>query len=181
VALFRDLRDEGLIGGELYNALERQQEAESRHLTGRRTLDLGLRTKDLIRRFEMFQGLGENEVDALKEFFRPRLANPEEMIIRRGERGAQMYFISSGAVEVVLSNRNVRLGRGDFFGEMALLSGGQRTADVIAIGYCQLLVLGSADFQRFLASHPAAKAHIDRTWEARTAMNEPPPHGQASM
>jgi len=181
VTLFRQLRDEGLIGGELYNALERQQEAESRHLTGLRTLDLGLRTKDLIRRFEMFHGLGETEVDALAELLRPRLAVPEEMIIRRGERGTQMYFISSGAVEVVLSNRSIRLGRGDFFGEMALLSGGQRTADVIAIGYCQLLVLGSADFQRFLATHPAAKAHIDRTMEARTAMNERPPHGQASM
>jgi monovalent cation:H+ antiporter, CPA1 family len=66
----------------------------------------------------------------------------------------------------------VRLGRGDFFGEMALLSGGRRTADVIAIGYCQLLVLSSADFRRFLDTNPEAKAQIDRVVEARATMNK---------
>jgi len=46
----------------------------------------------------------------------------------------------------ILPKEKVRLGRGDFFGEMALFAGGRRTADVIAIGYCQLIVLSSADF-----------------------------------
>ena len=172
VALFRQLRDEGLIGGELYNALEREQAAERRRAGGLRPLDLGLRTEELIRRFEMFRGLGETEIDALAELFRPRLAVPEETIIRQGDRGTEVFFISSGAVEVILPKEKVRLGRGDFFGEMALLSGGRRTANVIAIGYCQLLVLSSADFRRFLDTNPAAKAHIDRVMEARSIMNE---------
>ena len=180
VSLFRQLRDEGLIGGELYNALEREQAAERRHAGGRRRLDLGLRSEELIRRFEMFRGLGETEINALARLCRPRLAVPEETIIRRGDRGTHVFFISSGAVEVILPKEKVRLGRGDFFGEMALLSGGRRTADVIAIGYCQLLVLSSADFQRFLATNLAAKAHIDRVMEARTIMNERTAHGQVS-
>jgi CPA1 family monovalent cation:H+ antiporter len=48
-----------------------------------------------------------------------------------------MYFISSGAVEVNAVSHKVRLGRGDFFGEMALLSGQPRQADVFTLSYCQ--------------------------------------------
>jgi monovalent cation:H+ antiporter, CPA1 family len=180
VSLFRQLRDEGLISGEIYNALEREHAAERRHAGARRPLDLGLRTEELIRRFEMFQGFGEAEIKALAHLFRPRLALPEEKIIRQGDRGTQVFFISSGAVEVILPKEKVRLGRGDFFGEMALLSGGRRTADVIAIGYCQLLVLSSADFRRFLDSNPEAKAQIDRVVEARATMNERTSRGQDS-
>jgi monovalent cation:H+ antiporter, CPA1 family len=74
----------------------------------------------------------------------------------------------------------VRLGRGDFFGEMALLSGQPRTADVIAMGYCQLLVLSAADFRRFLATNPAAKAQIDTVTAARATMNERAVQGGAT-
>ena len=173
VSLFRELRDEGLLGGELYSALEREHLASHRRRArDLRPLDLGLRTEELIGRFEMFRGLGQAETKALAYLFRPRLALPEEKIIRRSERGAHVYFISSGAVEVILPNQKVRLGRGDFFGEMALLSGGRRTADVIAIGYCQLLVLSSADFRRFLDTNAEAKAQIDRVVEARATMNK---------
>jgi Na+:H+ antiporter len=172
VSLFRQLRDEGLIGGELYSALEREHVRNQHRTDDVRPLDLGLRTEELIGRFEMFRGLGATEIKALARLFRPRLALPEEKIIRQGDRGTHVFFISSGAVEVVLPNGNVRLGRGDFFGEMALLTGGRRTADVIAIGFCQLIVLSAADFRRFLADNPAAKEQIDRVAQQRTIMNE---------
>ena len=90
-------------------------------------LDLGLQTEQLIRSFPMFAGLDETELKAVVRVLRPRLLVPDEMIIRKGERGRSMFFISSGAVEVVLPGQRIRLGSGDFFGEMALLS--QRTAD----------------------------------------------------
>ena len=83
-----------------------------------------------------------------------------------------MFMISSGAVEVVLPNERVRLGSGDFFGEMALLSGRRRQADVVALGYCRVLVLTAADFQRFLRDYPQAKAEIDRIAEERARANE---------
>jgi CPA1 family monovalent cation:H+ antiporter len=172
-SLFRQLRDDGLIGGELYGALARENTADRRAASAACPLDLGLRTEELIGRFDMFQGLGTSESKALARLFRPRLAVPEEQILRHGERGTEVFFISSGAVEVVLPpGGRVRLGRGDFFGELALLSGGRRTADVVAIGYCQLIVLSAADFQRFLTDNPTAKAQIERVVEARTMMNE---------
>jgi monovalent cation:H+ antiporter, CPA1 family len=180
VSLFRQLRDDGIIGGELYSALEREHAADRRNAGDLRPLDLGLRTEELIGHFEMFRGLRETEIKALARLFRPRLALPEEKIVRQGDRGTHVFFISSGAVEVILPKEKVRLGRGDFFGEMALFAGGRRTADVIAIGYCQLIVLSSADFQHFLANHPAAKAQIDRVVEARTIMNARKPQAQIS-
>ena len=172
LSLFRQLRDEGLIGRDLYDALEREHMAESDRAGENRPLDLGLRTEELIARFDMFRGLGAAEHKGLSRLLRSRLALPDEKIIRKGDRGTHVYFISSGAVEVVLPQWKVRLGRGDFFGEMALLSGRRRAADVVALGDGQLLVLSAADFRRFLAANPSAKAEIDRIVAARTLMNE---------
>src|SRR6185437_1552897 len=154
---YRDLHEEGLIGRELFDALERE------HHTGRELaakhppLDLGLRTAELIGEFDMFSALGPEERKALVPLFRPRLLVPDELIIRKGERGNSMFLISSGAVEVVLPDARVRLGSGAFFGEMALLSGSPRQADVVALGYCRVLVLSTADFGRFLRDYPRAK------------------------
>ena len=79
---------------------------------------------------------------------------------------------SSGAVEVVLPSDRVRLGSGDFFGEMALLSRSRRQADVVALGYCRVLVLRATDFRLFLRDYPSAKAEIDRIAEERARANE---------
>jgi CPA1 family monovalent cation:H+ antiporter len=83
-----------------------------------------------------------------------------------------VFFIASGAVEVRLPARRVRLGSGEFFGEMALLAGRPRQADVVALTYCRLLVLRKADLERFLAANPEARATIDRTMAARLSMNK---------
>ncbi len=94
------------------------------------------------------------------------------MLIHRGDRGDAMYFISSGAVEVNAVGNRIRLGRGDFFGEMALLSGQPRQADVGALSYCQLLVLEDDDLQKLLRSNPQIKERIDTVADARWLMNE---------
>ena len=73
---------------------------------------------------------------------------------------------------MVLPNERVRLGSGDFFGEMALLSGRPRQADVVALGYCRVLVLSAADFRRFLGNYPRARAEIDRVAKERARANE---------
>ena len=169
---FHDLYDEGLIGKEVFEDLEREHIAVHSLMDELPPLDLGLRAEDLIGQFEMFAGLGAAELRALARLFRPRLLVPDEVVIRQGERGNAMFMISSGAVEVVLPNGRVRLGSGDFFGEMALLSGGRRQADVIALGYCRVLVLSATDFRRFLRDYPRAKAEIDRIAEERARANE---------
>ena len=77
VSRYRDLFDEGLIGGELFHNLEHEHSA--RLLTDKLPpLDLGLQTEELIGSFSMFAGLEAAELKALARLFRPRLLVPDE-------------------------------------------------------------------------------------------------------
>ena len=80
-----------------------------------------------------------------------------------------MYFISTGAVEVDIPNYQVRLGSGDFFGEIALLKEMPRTADVTALSYCQVLALFARDFNQLLDANPDLRARIEKIAEERLA------------
>jgi CPA1 family monovalent cation:H+ antiporter len=172
ISRYNDLHEEGLIGREVFDDLEREHAAARRLAVDHPPLDLGLRTEALIGNFAMFAQLGPDELKALARRFRPRLLVPDEVIIRNGERGSEMFLISSGAVEVVLGDgKRVRLGSGEFVGEMALLSDRPRQADATALGYCRALVLSAADFRRFLREFPDAKAEIDRVAAAREREN----------
>ena len=53
------------------------------------------------------------------------------------------------------------LKEGDFFGEMGLLSSQPRNADVVAAGYCHLLVLYEKDFNQLLSRKPEVRAAIE--------------------
>ncbi|HEY1797431.1 MAG TPA: cation:proton antiporter [Stellaceae bacterium] len=168
---YRDLYKEGLIGRELFNDLEREHAAGRLIAAAHPPIDLGLRAEELIRGFDMFAGLDAVEQKALARHFRPRLLVPDEAIIRRGNRATAMFLISSGVVEVMLPEKPVRLGSGEFVGEMALITGAPRSFDVVAVGYCRVLVLSGADFRRFLRDYPHAKSEIDRVAKARARDN----------
>ncbi len=166
------LRAEGLLGPEVHDSLRRtvatgkgggDEEAPR--------LDLGLKTRDLIEQFPLFAGLPRASLDKVCRLMHPQFVVPGQAVVRKGERGRGVYFVSSGAVEVRLPGQAVRLGRGDFFGEMALLTGQRRMADIVALTYCHLLVLDNADFQKFLDVNPEIKTHIESTMAARAAAN----------
>jgi monovalent cation:H+ antiporter, CPA1 family len=167
---YQSLFDEGLIAHEVYDELKRSVR-DARATQQRPRFDIGLDTRQLIGRLDILAGLDELQLDRVCRLLRPRLVVPNDRIIRKGERGDAVYFIASGAVEVILPERRVRLGSGELFGEMALLSGRPRRADVVALTYCQLLVLRRSDFERFMKANPEAKATINRVAEARLAMN----------
>jgi monovalent cation:H+ antiporter, CPA1 family len=170
VGRYQALFEEGLIPQELYEDLKRGI-AAARSAEPRPRFDIGLDTRDLIRRLDILSGLGDLQLDRIAQLLRPRFTVPHERVIRHGSRGDAVFFIASGAVEVRLPMRRVRLGSGDFFGEMALLTGQRRQADVVALTYCRLLMLRRGDFERFIATNPEAAAVIDRVAQARIAMN----------
>ena len=172
ISRYNDLFEEGLIGREVFDHLEREHATGGLLAVEHPPLDLGLRTEELIRNFEMFSGLKDEELNALARHFHPRLLVPDEVVFRTGERGGEMFLISSGAVEVVLPDARIRLGSGEFFGEMALLDQRPRAADVVTLGYCRVLVLSAAELRRFLQEYPDAKAEIDAIAEKRRRENE---------
>jgi CPA1 family monovalent cation:H+ antiporter len=134
-------------------------------------LDLGLNTRELIARCALFEPLSEHHRDDLERFLRPFFAEPGMPIITRGEVGDAAYFILSGAVEIDTGTAQLRLGRGEIFGEMALLFDLRRQADVRAIAYSAMLRLSLADFQRFLALHPTLRSTIETIARQRLDQN----------
>lgn len=168
---YRALLQQNLIGSELYSDLQ-QTVSRNRLAADRRPkLDLGLKTETLVAKLPLFSALPPDRIRAIAQLMRPRFAVPGERLIRKGQRGDAAYFISSGAVEVKAEESRITLGRGEVFGEIALLTGSRRTADVTALGYCQLLVLSTGDFQALMAKDPEIRSHIDAVAKDRLAMN----------
>jgi voltage-gated potassium channel len=113
-----------------------------------------IRTWDLVTRVPFFRSLYPAAIVELTRMLRRLDVAERTMVVRRGRRGDCMYFIASGEVEVKLEPRSVRLGAGSFFGEMALLEGGPRTATVVTTAPSTLLILDVSDFHAFMAHHP---------------------------
>ena len=161
-----------VIGPELFSVLTRELQAVRAGVDARPRLDLGLETRALISQVPMFAELDRKQLDAVANLLKPRFAVPGEMLIHKGARGDSMYFICSGEVAVDAAGQSIRLARGDFFGEMALLLTQPRQADVTAVSYCLLLVLEDEDFQALLKGSKGIRARIDAAAVARKKMNE---------
>ena len=171
---YQSLFDEGLITREIYDDLKRSV-LGARAAEQRPRFDIGLNTHQLVEHLDLLTSLDERQLDRVCRLLRPRFAVPNDRIIRKGDRGDAVFFIASGAVEVMLPKGRVRLGSGEFFGEMALLSGRPRQADIVALTYCQFLVLRRSDFERFMDANPEVRVTINRVAAARLAMNTADP------
>jgi voltage-gated potassium channel len=74
--------------------------------------------------------------------------------MRRGERGDCMYFVASGELELRGRREAISYCPGDFFGELALLTGAPRNAMIVATQACTLLSLDIVDFRQLLGRQP---------------------------
>ncbi len=160
-AEYDSLIQQRVIAAEVHKDLERELRRHRRQIQARPVLDLGLDRAQLVRRVPMFEGLAEKRLRELSRLLRPRLAVPGEIIVRRGDAGDAMYFIVAGTLDAVVAPGITRtMGPGDFFGEIALLNRSPRTADVTATGFCQLLVLAAADFDRLVGRQPGLRDQV---------------------
>jgi CRP-like cAMP-binding protein len=82
------------------------------------------------------------------------------VIVAKGEAGDQFFFVTSGEVEVYDESATGEklplrlLKRGDHFGEISLLQGGRRTANIRALTPCECYVFSGDEFQQILAQSP---------------------------
>ena len=95
-----------------------------------------------------------------------------ELALRAGDRGETAYFILSGAVEVFIERdgRHVtlaRLGKGEIFGEMAIIDPGPRSASVRAVEDTICIVTTYDDFTRSITENPQFATEFLRTLVAR--------------
>jgi len=151
---------------ELEGARRRAEDTALKHKT--------LTPAELVERFPMFGALSAEQREVLMLHFVPHTANPGDRIIRKGDRADAVYFISSGQVEVLVARRRIHLGPGNFIGEMGLITGQPRSADVTAIDYTTFLKLTERDFREMLRRYPDMRAPIERLAAERDEMNRKP-------
>ena len=126
---------------------------------------------ELVKRFPLFTGLSTEQREAIVLHFHAKEAQPGERVIRAGDEAEEAYFIAAGEVEVSVAKKRVKLGAGEFFGEMALLSGQPRSADVTAIDYCEFLTLSREDFRTFVRKYPGVRGRVAAMAKQRGEMN----------
>jgi hypothetical protein len=105
---------------------------------------------------------------------------PGDVIFREGEPGDRMYAVMAGEVEVFHEEPDGRtlivatLGRGQYFGEMALLSNDPRVASTRAVGHVRVAVLGREDFETLYTTLPDFHRSIERMlWGRRQWWQRP--------
>ncbi len=125
----------------------------------------------LAERFPLFAALTPEQRETLALHFQPRSAQPGERLIRVGDKADVVYFISEGEVEVIVNGHKTKMGPGDFFGEMALLSGRSRSADIIALDFCKFLTLSRRDFRELLRRYPRIRVPIAVVAKERSETN----------
>lgn len=98
--------------------------------------------RSIIEKVPIFKGSSQNFLSEVVTHLKPRIALPGSYIIRIGEFGQEMFFISTGKVAIQTEQglTVATLEDGDFFGEIALVKGVLRTANVVAITFCDLVI-----------------------------------------
>jgi CRP-like cAMP-binding protein len=100
------------------------------------------------------------------------------IVVSEGDPGDSVFLIAEGGVRIVVVGGHGRpfdirqLGRGDFFGEVAALSGRPRTATVIAMTDCDLLEIEREALERLLDARPQARAILEGARETRAESAE---------
>lgn len=93
---------------------------------------------------------------------------PRTTVFAQGDRGDDFYLVASGEVEVEVDGNRVRtLGRGEYFGEIALLRDVPRTATIRTVGEVRLLALGRDSFLATVASNRGSADAADAVMGAR--------------
>ena len=116
--------------------------------------------QELADRFPLFAGLTLEQREVVLLHFTPRTAEPGERLFRAGDTADGVYFISQGEVEVAVAGQQIKLGAGEVFGEMALISGQPRSADVTALDYSKFAMLGERDFRQLLRKYPDIRSQL---------------------
>ncbi|SEL21043.1 sodium/proton antiporter, CPA1 family [Roseovarius nanhaiticus] len=157
---YASMREDGLIGAEVYTTL--MQDVEKRRISAeaRPHLDIAVQRGEFIRQFSVFADLDDDALRRLGRSLRTRYVDAGKVVMRRDSAAKSVFFIASGAVELSQGRQVWRLGRGDMFGQMAILMSKARRAEARAIAPSTLLVLDEARFRALLKRSPALQEAV---------------------
>lgn len=123
-----------------------------------------------LERHSRLYGLTRAEVDTLAATADRTSVSAGTTLVRAGDRGREAFLLVSGRAEVRRDGELVAVLRpGDLIGELALVAGTHRNADVMAVTDAELAVFDARSFDRALAGSPVLRAHLDQTVALRSA------------
>ena len=134
----------------------------------------------LLSKCDLLRHLPAEEIQELLPSVRTRRVEPGETLFRAGDPGDALFIVAHGEVDVMAESPGsgpvagttiAQLVAGHAFGEMALLSGGPRTATVRSVLGADLLEIGKADFERVIASNPEVSRAVRRLSHERAISN----------
>ena len=132
------------------------------------------RRREAMTSGELFCDIPEEALDALAENSRLRRFAPGESVIRDGEDSTAFYLVASGSAAVVQDRKEIaRVESGDFFGEMAFLTGTVRTATVRASeSALEVIEIDDSSLRSLLENHTELAEHLAEKMAARQLEGE---------
>jgi uncharacterized membrane protein len=125
-------------------------------------------TLEALRSVPLFALLDDDAVTGLRDLLQFRAAVPGTVLFNYGEKGDAMYLIEDGKVSIHLRDADMNdvalaeLAKGDFLGEMAILSSKPRSATATVSEKAELWVLKSSDFLTFIRRNPEVALEVAR-------------------
>lgn len=121
---------------------------------------------DALKAVSLFGTLSPRFLNGIAKACTERSFDTDAVIVKQGNPGVGLFVIVSGKVKIIKANESgERLelathGAGEVIGEMSVLDGANRSADVVATEPTTCLVLSAWDFKSFMESHPEVALEI---------------------
>jgi CRP/FNR family cyclic AMP-dependent transcriptional regulator len=122
-----------------------------------------------LRTLPIFESLGEDRLAPIARLSSMRSVPRNSVIVHAGDQTDNVYIVLVGSLKVLISDEQGReailsmLNPGDLFGEMGVIDDHPRSATVMAVEPCELVVISKADFKRFLAENFDLSLYIMRS------------------
>lgn len=128
---------------------------------------------EVLKKVPFFRTLGKESIDFIVERLKFKHFEEGETVVSLGEPGDCMYIIISGQVKVVIPRPNgeetiiAYLTSGDYFGEMALLTGEPRSASVVTTQPSEMFMLHKNDFEIIVEKFPSISLSMGKIMSQR--------------
>jgi CRP-like cAMP-binding protein len=133
-------------------------------------------TADDIAAVPLFGSLSDDQLAELATWFHVQNASDGVRLVGEGAHGYTFFILTEGTATVTSDGESLAtLGPGDFFGEIAILGEGRRTATVTSATPVKLLVMFGTEFRRLETAHPDIASRLTEAMQARLAGNVPEP------
>jgi len=127
-------------------------------------------TDDQLRQAEIFADLDDEALDSLRNHSLFIGAHPGMKVVEAGDTGFELYVVLAGEADVQKDGEKVaRLGPGDTFGEMAILGGRVRNADVVAASVMSIMSMTASALRKVTARYPQIEERLRQIADQRTS------------